>query len=64
MARQLIENKLELNTEDVLAALHAAGWPIPDVVNDPQAPPVNLLQDGARWAIAWTETVDDIVPGP
>jgi hypothetical protein len=64
MARQLVRNKLELNTEDILAALFAAGWPLPDVVNDPQAPPVTLLQDGARWAVSWEVTVDDIQPGP
>ena len=64
MARKLIDNKLELNTEDILAALLAAGWQIPDVVNDPQAPPVGLIQDGARWAVAWSETQDDVLPGP
>ena len=64
MARKLVSNKLELNTEDILAALFDAGWQIPDVVNDPQAPPVVLLQDGARWAVAWDEVVDDITPGP
>ena len=63
MARKLIDNKLELTTEDIMTSLAASGWPVPDPA-DPQAPPVAIKQDGARWAVAWSEVQDDIVPGP
>lgn len=61
MAKQTTKERLELTDDELLAALRAAGWPIPDAASGIQ---LDVRESGARIAVDWTVTDDTIAPTP